>query len=163
MSISSAKLSGKSQALAEAGVRVLSTEIHIDERGDLCELVRATKHSTEISQVYAVRMARGATRGSHYHKRKYEWFAVVNGCVRLDVFDRMTRKAASVQMGASTGVIVVGIPPGVSHRFASMKGEDGAGNGHVPVIIAMTNEEFDPSDPDTFPEPYWQCDYHFEE
>ena len=58
------------------GDRLLSTELHSDERGSLTELARV---DSSEGQVFFSNTNSGYVRGNHFHMRKFERFCVVNG------------------------------------------------------------------------------------
>ena len=58
------------------GKRLLSTELHNDERGSLTELVKV---DSSEGQVFFSTTNPGYVRGEHFHMRKFERFCVVYG------------------------------------------------------------------------------------
>lgn len=130
-------------------VRVERRGLIRDERGMLAELCRESA-ADKLAQVHAVWVYPGKTRGGHWHERKVEQFAVVQGYCCLGLVDRETSEQAKIWLDPVT---VVTIPPGVSHRFSCPPAPASA-----TIIVAAVSEEYSPTDPDTFPEEQWHGD-----
>lgn len=121
-----------------AGYEVLRRERREDERGALVELVRDVPGG---AQVYCFTIRPGQSRGGHWHERKVEWFACLDGATTLLLEpDRGAGKRVELNLNAETPE-VVRVDPGVRHTFTSAGGA---------TIVACISESFDPADPDTF-------------
>lgn len=84
----------------------------------------------------------GVIRGNHYHKRKNEWFYLIQGKCKL-----ITK---NVKSGIKKSIIIeekndiaVNIKPFVAHAFINI------GNKEM-VIFALVNEQHNQNDPDTY-------------
>lgn len=115
---------------------------HEDNRGILFEILRRDETADEIKHIYFSVSKSGAVRGDHHHKRKVEWFCVVKGRAKLIVEDINTNEKKEVILDSEKPTIVK-IPPYVKHQIKNI------GRGRM-YLIAVTNEVFDPDDPDTY-------------
>jgi UDP-2-acetamido-2,6-beta-L-arabino-hexul-4-ose reductase len=97
----------------------------------------------QMSQLYVTVGNPGKTKGKHYHTRKIEWFCVASGRAKLYLKDTRTQEEQVVPM-SEDNMVTVGIPPHVAHAITN--------DGDKPFyLIVVVSEEFNPSDPDTFP------------
>lgn len=124
-------------------------QIHSDARGWLWEALHAEELGARgFGVLYVVAVHPGHARGNHYHRRKTELFASVMGRLELELWPADPNSAAEFQAveldGACPEVFV--IPPGVCHRITNRFPCDA-------VVLAYSDEPFDPADPDTFPPP----------
>jgi UDP-2-acetamido-2,6-beta-L-arabino-hexul-4-ose reductase len=96
-----------------------------------------------MSQLFMTVGNAGKTKGKHYHTRKTEWFSVVSGEAKLFLHDTRSGGEQIISMGENN-MVTVSIPPLVAHAIKS--------DGDAPFyLIVVVSEEFNPSDPDTFP------------
>jgi dTDP-4-dehydrorhamnose 3,5-epimerase-like enzyme len=126
-------------------VRVDLLDVKTDDRGWLAEILRSgtLASGTSMSQLFVTVGNPGKTKGKHYHRRKTEWFSVVSGNAKLYLKDVRTGEEKVVPMGEKN-MVTVTIPPHIAHAITS----DGDGPFY---LIVVASEEFDASDPDTFP------------
>jgi len=115
--------------------------LHIDERGDLAELVR----QPGAGQIFFSRTHPGVTRGNHYHDTKVERFIVLagEGVVRLRRVDS-ERVEEYVVSGAAPQAVI--IPPGTTHSIQNTGPDE-------MLTLFWADEVFDPDRPDTYYEP----------
>ena len=122
----------------DAGYEVLPRERREDQRGTLVELVRDVPGG---AQVYCFTIRPGQSRGGHWHTRKTEWFACLQGATTL-VLETDQGRGTKVELRLSESEPnVVRVGAGVRHTFNS---PDGA------LVVACISESFNPADPDTF-------------
>lgn len=112
-----------------------------DDRGALFESVRSQGGR---SQVFNSSTRPGVTRGNHFHRRKFERFVVLQGdaviSLRRLFHDAVVRFEVSGLKPA-----LVDMPTMWTHAITNI----GAGD---LTTQFWTDEKFDPSEPDTFPE-----------
>ena len=113
-------------------------DTHVDERGELAELLR----EIHAGQVFVSRTNPGITRGNHYHDIKVERFVVIEGegVVRLRALGEDEVHEYRVSGAVPQAVI---IPPGTAHSIQNV------GQG-VMVTLFWATEVFDPDRPDTY-------------
>ncbi|MFC7550573.1 NAD-dependent epimerase/dehydratase family protein [Plantactinospora sp. GCM10030261] len=115
---------------------------HSDARGELVELVRTRAGS---GQTYCSTTRAGATRGEHFHLAKVERFCVLRGEGRISLRrvedDQVLRFPVS-----GDRPVVVDMPTGWVHHITNTGTAD-------LVTLFWANELYDPSRPDTYPEP----------
>jgi dTDP-4-dehydrorhamnose 3,5-epimerase-like enzyme len=127
------------------GVEVCSLDVKHDDRGWLAEVLRSGQlaDGVHMSQLFMTVGNAGKTKGKHYHTRKTEWFSVVSGNAKLFLRDTRSGEERIIPMG-ERNMVTVSIPPHVAHAITN--------DGEAPFyLIVVVSEEFDPSDPDTFP------------
>lgn len=113
-----------------------------DARGSLTEVVRA--HGGQ-GQTFISTTRPGITRGEHFHLRKVERFVVVGGTGRISLRRLFTDEVVSFDV-AGDAPAIVDMPTMWVHNITN------TGAGELTTLF-WTHELFDPSAPDTFPEP----------
>jgi dTDP-4-dehydrorhamnose 3,5-epimerase len=128
------------------GVKVVPLVAHVDDRGYLIEIIRATDpHFTRFGQVYLVgSVARGTIRAFHKHKELIDWFFISNGsakfALRVDRPDRPTyQEMNTVVIGTNNPSLIV-VPPGVFHGWMAL--EDNT------QLISTASEVYNRGNPD---------------
>ena len=126
------------------GVTVTPLKVHADHRGLLVEVFRAPWAAlASEGQVYLTTAAVGAVKGNHFHRRKTEWFCVLQGAAEICLSDPSTGASGRIPLdGRRPGV--VRIPPMVAHAVRNTGTE-------TLMLLAYISEAFDPRDPDTYP------------
>ncbi len=109
------------------GVKLVKLVAHVDDRGYLIEILRATdEHFTKFGQVYLVgNMARGVIRAFHKHEVLWDWFFISHGSAKFALRDDRPDSPTYEQM--ETHVItqrnpsLLVVPPGVFHGWVSLE------------------------------------------
>lgn len=118
-----------------------------DSRGYLVEFMKASELPAgmkEFSQIYVTTMTPGAVRGNHYHKNRYEWFAIFNGRVLVVLEDVNTKERKEIMLDDSGDKLKrVRIRNSVAHAFKNVSDTK-------VVLVAYTDRVYDPSAPDTY-------------
>ncbi|MFI2711457.1 NAD-dependent epimerase/dehydratase family protein [Micromonospora sp. NPDC018662] len=113
-----------------------------DARGDLVEVVRA---GAGAGQTFCSTSHPGVTRGEHFHLAKVERFAVVRGTAEISLrrvgHDEVVRFPVD-----GDDPVAVDMPTMWVHNIVN------TGSTEL-LTLFWTNELFDPSRPDTYPEP----------
>ena len=114
------------------GVSVLPVQTFTDPRGVLEKLCPAPV----AGEVYLVRVAPGASRGHHLHRRMGEWFTAISGRGLLGLFAPETGELEHLGLDGAR----VYVPPGVAHALFAEVGE-------APwVVLACAEGGHDPDD-----------------
>ncbi|MCK6520666.1 hypothetical protein L6R49_04415 [Myxococcota bacterium] len=114
------------------GVSVLPVQTFPDARGVLEKLCP----EPVPGEVYLVRVAPGASRGHHLHRRMGEWFTAISGDGLLGL---LAPETGEVTHQPLRGVRVY-VPPGIAHAlFAEAGGEPW-------VVLACAEAGHDPDD-----------------
>lgn len=113
----------------------------IDERGWLAEnanesLRKRIKHFF-VSVTYP-----GKVRGQHYHKRKREWFLVLNGKAKIS-FKNLKGENLTEIVVSGNKLELVEVSPMIAHAIQNI-GKDKM------ELLALVNEPLDKDNPDTF-------------
>ncbi|PFG39016.1 UDP-2-acetamido-2,6-beta-L-arabino-hexul-4-ose reductase [Georgenia soli] len=112
-----------------------------DVRGTLTELVRAQRSQ---GQTFVSTTKSGYVRGEHFHLRKIERFVVLSGSARISLRRLFSDEVVSFDVSGNQPV-AIDMPTMWAHNITNTDSSD-------LVTMFWTNELFDPSDTDTFPE-----------
>lgn len=114
---------------------------YADHRGSLAENIQLD--IMEASRHFFVSKSKpGVIRGNHYHKRKSEWFLIIQGICEIHVEDVETKEKASIVVRDEDRVLVH-MEPFKSHAFQNI------GEGEM-ILLALVNEPHNQEDPDTY-------------
>lgn len=118
-------------------------DIKRDERGWLAEVVRPEDvGDSSFGQILVTTAGPGHIKGNHYHKRKTEWYCVLQGKALLTIINNKTRERKEISMG-DDNMVLVKIPP---HHFHAIKN---IGKNEM-FLLVYVSEPFNPSDPDIY-------------
>ena len=128
------------------GVKVVPLVAHVDDRGYLIEILRATDpHFSKFGQVYLVgNMARGTVRAFHKHRELWDFFFISHGSAKFALRDDRPESATYQEMNTfvigtrNPGLIVV--PPGVYHGWMSLEDDT--------QMISTASEVYNRQNPD---------------
>ena len=112
-----------------------------DQRGTLFEVVRS--HGGE-GQTFISTTKPGITRGEHFHLRKIERFVVLDGVARISMRRLFTDEVFHFDVDGRAPV-AIDMPTMWAHNITN------TGTAEL-MTLFWTNQLFDPSSPDTFPE-----------
>lgn len=109
----------------------MKMKVHEDERGWLTEVFR-----DELAKglVYAFSIRSGKSRGKHYHRRKREWFCVLEGSGKIRIGKRWRNIKAREK---------VYIPPKSYHELKNTGKK-------LLIAVSYSSEKYDPKNPDTY-------------
>ncbi|MGD8238600.1 MAG: dTDP-4-dehydrorhamnose 3,5-epimerase family protein [Armatimonadota bacterium] len=108
-------------------VSVVDLVVHMDDRGYLIEIVRASDdHFTKFGQVYIVGdMTQGTIRAYHKHEELWDWFFISRGSAKFVLRDdREDSPTYGEMMTITTGArrpAVIAVPPGVYHGWMALE------------------------------------------
>lgn len=122
-----------------AEIRPLTS--HLDERGRLTEIFRATEDTHGFGQVYITTAAAGVIKAWHRHWMQWDRWYCVSGAAKVGLFDSATGEAQTVILCADTPQLLT-IPPGVYHGFTPCHGHREA------AILNIPSRPYNPSAPD---------------
>ena len=109
-----------------------------DNRGSFVETVKVlTGGQFSFSTTHP-----GITRGNHFHTRKIERFAVINGKARIELRKTGTKEILKYELDGDDPSFV-DMPIWFTHNITNVGTED-------LLTLFWINEFFDPNDPDTF-------------
>jgi dTDP-4-dehydrorhamnose 3,5-epimerase len=128
------------------GVKLVNLVAHVDDRGYLIEILRATdEHFTKFGQLYIVGdMARGTIRAFHKHEVLWDWFFISHGSAKFALRDDRPDSPTFEQM--ETCVIsqrnpsLLVVPPGVYHGWMSLEDDT--------QLISTASEVYNREKPD---------------
>ncbi len=111
---------------------------NIDIRGEFTELFK----NKLIGQVSFFSINKNQVRGQHYHDTKTEKFFLIDGKVKFDFFNIVSKKKYSMIITKNTSRVIFTLP-GWSHKIKNI--------GNKTAIFAVwSNEIFDRNKPDTY-------------
>ena len=115
-----------------------------DERGEFFEFIRKENIDNKFGQVYITTAFPQKVKGNHYHKRKVEWFCVIQGNGELLLKDCLTAEQRILKMGQDN-MVAVKIPNNVIHAIKNIGKEK-------MILLAHISESYNERDPDTYKE-----------
>lgn len=118
-------------------------DVKEDERGWLSEIIRPEDIGEgPFGQILVTTAGPGYIKGNHYHKRKTEWYCVLQGKALLMIINNKTKEGKEIVMGEDN-MVLVKIPPNHLHLIKNI------GIDEI-FLLVYVNEPFDPCDPDTY-------------
>ena len=101
----------------ERRVIVVPLDIHVDDRGELFEILRNDEAAfMGFGQVYLVRSRQpGTVRAWHYHENMWDHFCVVNGAAKFGFEDNEPTWAPYYISASDRKPVRIDVPPGVWH------------------------------------------------
>jgi UDP-2-acetamido-2,6-beta-L-arabino-hexul-4-ose reductase len=130
----------RSQLFAN-GTRSFPIARHADQRGFFAELMR----NDGLGQSSISASVPGITRGDHFHVDKVERFLVVSGEARIRIRRLFTDQIHVFDVTGSEPV-AIDMPPLCTHNITN------TGDGEL-LTFFWAADQFDPMNPDTYPEP----------
>ncbi|MHB9140356.1 MAG: polysaccharide biosynthesis C-terminal domain-containing protein [Paludibacter sp.] len=67
-------------------------------------------------EIYNVYSENGASRGGHYHLQATEWFTLLQGKAKLELYDIQTEERHTILLDVNEPRTIV-VTPNVAHRF----------------------------------------------
>jgi UDP-2-acetamido-2,6-beta-L-arabino-hexul-4-ose reductase len=116
----------------------------ITQSGWLAEIFREDVVG-KFKQIYAFTIKPGETRGKHYHKKKREWFCVLEGEAEVNTIDvRYSTSIARKQYVLNDlWLKVLEVEPYIHHTIKN-------NTFHDIMVISASSELYDQNDTDTF-------------
>ena len=130
------------------GVKIKQLKVIPDERGWLMEMMRCDdEFFQKFGQVYLTIAYPGVVKGWHYHKKQTDHFVVVNGMLKVVLYDRREDSPTHGMvneffLGERNPQLVV-IPPLVLHGMKGIGTTPG-------YLVNIPTEPYDYKDPDEF-------------
>jgi len=130
------------------GVEVKRLVMHCDESGGLMELLRSDDSIfKKFGQCYVSITYPGVVKAWHYHKKQWDYMAVVKGMSKIVLYDPRddspTKGVVNEFFLGEQSNVLVSIPPLVLH------GQKPYGN-EPSYLINFPSEPFNASDPDEY-------------
>ena len=131
------------------GVQAVRLEPHVDHRGSLFEIVNFDHPFWQepVVHAYGITIRPGRIKGWGMHKLQTDRYAIVNGSVRVVLFDGRsespTQGLIDVRQLTGEAPSLLAIPPGVWHADQNW-GDDDA------LIVNFPTRPYDPSSPDKY-------------
>lgn len=122
-----------------AELRLLTA--HLDERGTLTEIFRATDDAHGFGQAYITTAAKGVIKAWHCHHEQWDRWFCVSGSAKVGLFHVATGEAQTVILSAGFPQLLT-IPPGIYHGFTPCHGHREA------AILNMPSRPYDAVNPD---------------
>ncbi len=130
------------------GLKVAKLKVIPDERGRLMEMLRSDDPDfSTFGQVYMTSAYPGVVKGWHYHKRQRDNMVVVNGMMKIVLYDMRedspTHGEVNELFAGIHNPLRIQIPPGVCHGFKCISNEE-------TIVINIPTEVYNYDDPDEF-------------
>jgi UDP-2-acetamido-2,6-beta-L-arabino-hexul-4-ose reductase len=116
------------------------TKLHSDQRGSLSEIVK----SDHGGQAFFSTTKSGITRGNHYHRRKFERFAVIGGEASIQIRKLFSPEVYEFKVSGREPTWI-DMPTLHTHNITNVGSQD-------LYTLFWSDEIFDPENPDTYPE-----------
>jgi UDP-2-acetamido-2,6-beta-L-arabino-hexul-4-ose reductase len=113
-------------------------KLNTDQRGSFVEIIKLQSGG----QISFSTTVPGVTRGNHFHTRKAERFAVINGKARIEIRRIGTNQVLSFELNGAQPSFV-DMPIWHTHNITNVGNED-------LYTIFWISEHYDTNDPDTF-------------
>jgi dTDP-4-dehydrorhamnose 3,5-epimerase len=120
-----------------ATVRKLTA--HLDERGRLTEIFRASDDAHGFGQCYITTCSAGVVKAWHRHRLQWDRWFCVSGATKVGIHDGTTSQ--TVILAADQPQLLI-IPAGLFHGFTPCHGYREA------AILNLPSHEYDPANPD---------------
>jgi dTDP-4-dehydrorhamnose 3,5-epimerase-like enzyme len=114
---------------------------HLDERGRLTEIFRASDDAHGFGQAYITTAAAGVVKAWHRHKLQVDRWYCVAGAAKVGIWDNEKRQGETVILSADHPQLLI-IPAGLFHGFTPCHGHREA------AILNLPSREYDPANPD---------------
>jgi len=114
---------------------------HLDERGRLTEIYRATDDAHGFGQAYITTCAAGVVKAWHRHRLQVDRWFCVSGAAKVGIWDAEAKKGQTVILTADTPQLLI-IPAGLFHGFTPCHGHREA------AILNLPSRQYDPANPD---------------
>ena len=121
-------------------IEIIPRKKLVDDRGWFLKILTGKENGlpTYTGEIYTVYSEKGASRGGHYHVQATEWFTLLLGKAKLELYDVNTNERYTIELDTDTPRTVV-VPPNVAHRFDAIDSENF-------LIIAYTDVLYKPED-----------------
>ena len=131
-----------------AGVKIKQLKIIPDERGSLMEIFRSDDDFFEkFGQVYVTTACPGVTKAWHYHKIQADNMAVVNGMMKIVLYDGRNDSPTYGELNelfaGERNRILVHIPPMVMHGFKCISETEA-------MVVNSPTHTYDYKNPDEY-------------
>ena len=102
-------------------VEVTDLTTHVDDRGNLTELLRTDDDDfTVFGQVYMVKSrSKGTIRAFHKHEEMWDWFTIIKGSAKFRFYDDGKDSQEVILTGDKLQRIAV--PPGIYHGWMALE------------------------------------------
>ena len=114
---------------------------HLDERGRLTEIYRATDDAYGFGQVYVTTCVAGVVKAWHRHRHQVDRWYCVSGAAKVGIWDNEKRQGETIILAADTPQLLI-IPAGLFHGFTPCHGHREA------AILNLPSREYDLANPD---------------
>ncbi len=130
------------------GVKTKKLRVIPDERGMLMEMLRSDDDLfIKFGQLYMTTAYPGVVKGWHYHKKQYDHFVVVNGMMKVVLYDSREGSPTHGEVNeffmGQQNPILLQIPPLVFHGFKCISEE-------MAIVVNAPTEMYDYKEPDEF-------------
>lgn len=123
-------------------IPIKKLNVKSDERGWLAEIATQNEVSGLPGLILVTTAHPGQTKGNHYHKRKTEWYCVLQGRGLLIIRDLSSQEKTELEIGENN-MVLVKISPNYLHSITNI-GENEM------ILLSYVDEPFNEEDPDTY-------------
>jgi dTDP-4-dehydrorhamnose 3,5-epimerase-like enzyme len=111
-----------------------------DNRGWFLKVITGKEKGlpSYTGEIYTVYSENGASRGGHYHIQATEWFTLLQGKAKLELYDILSNERLTFELDIDDPC-TIRVTPNVAHRF------DAINNANF-LIMAYTDKLYKPED-----------------
>ena len=114
---------------------------HLDERGRLTEIFRASDDAHGFGQAYITTAAAGVIKAWHRHREQWDRWYCVAGAAKVGIWDNEKRQGQTVILSADHPQLLI-IPAGLFHGFTPCHGHSEA------AILNIPSRPYEAANPD---------------
>lgn len=122
-------------------IKKIKLRLHKWENGNLVENT-LEKIVTDSKHFFVSKSDPGVVRGNHYHRRKSEWFYLIQGKCKVRAVDPRTKQKEEFTLKDNQHIIL-NFEPNIVHAFKNV------GKNEM-ILMALVNESHNQKDPDTY-------------
>jgi len=124
-------------------LQIKKLTVQADSRGSFTEVLRREDTGPrQFGQISITTANKGETKGGHYHKRKREWYFILQGKAKFVFRDRKTKEQRTMTLDRNSRKLIE-IPANVFHSVTNIGPTE-------LIILIYISEPYDKKDPDTF-------------
>lgn len=120
-------------------IKLIPRKVISDSRGYFLKVIDGKEENNPFPcEVYITSAKPGESKGGHYHKLAHEWFTVIKGEGRLELYDLINKNYKTILLSENEPLTVY-VSPDIAHEFFNDSESE-------LVVLAYTNQMFKADD-----------------
>jgi len=122
-------------------IQIIDRKVIADSRGYFLKVLTGKEDflPNHTGEIYLTSAKPREAKGGHYHHKANEWFTLLQGECRLELFDTVTHEEFAIILNASTPQTIF-IPCSIAHVFINISQDSDF------LLLAYTDQYFCPTD-----------------